>query len=422
MKLRNRKSPSGPASTIIVAGDITQADWYVDSAVGDDDLGNGTETSPFKTLGRLSDELYGGTFKQITTIYIAGDFSNEAFELVASADPDVYILLQGAPNIAASGTLTNFTNLNVATNQQVELEDTTIDFTPSVGKRIRMTSGAALDGISWIAKVDPSGGGTDTARVGVFSGEYDVATKAVSGSPDIHSTIVTPSIGDSYVIENLPSIAGLFIRLDQPYDSLVSPVIVKDLKIASGLATRVDVVSVEVNGFAVFVNCSISGGRVNFSRKEGSFIGASLGVAGVTWPVSGSLIGVYTCVMYGSCIVRASVTVRDVLVQSGSLNPRHPNSSLNISGPVGFFDSAAACVTLSNGGSAVETVSTARIYGVNNSNVILSLLSGLYQMWVGVDPACVGGAGAIRINGANDPAYTRGINATTGSGLVTYAP
>lgn len=83
---------------------------------------------------------------------------------------------------------------------------TGFDWSSHVGRRIRFTSGAALDNVCFIAAASPNGRASDTVRVSRIGNTTDF-----NPSP----TYTNPSDGDTFVIETLTPIGGIDVVILQ---------------------------------------------------------------------------------------------------------------------------------------------------------------------------------------------------------------
>lgn len=182
---------------------LIQADWFVNSATGDDTNDGATALTPLLTLRELARRWAGRTFSNLATVTInlAGTFPTQYLVLsdVTFVDPATVITVQGTMTQTDSGSLTAaFTAWNGAVRGA--LTDAAQDFTASVLRRIRMTSGAANGAVSNVASL---GAGVTIANVGQFT----------TSTP----STVNPANGDTYVIETYDTqCAGYYIHINGP--------------------------------------------------------------------------------------------------------------------------------------------------------------------------------------------------------------
>lgn len=190
-----------------VLGYLTQTDWAVNPQTGND-TNAGTSVAPLASLAELARRWDGRTFAPAITsvnVSLSGTFAATDTLILAGAifTSTVVLTVSGTMSTFDSGSVTAFTAMNPATATRATLTDAAQDFTGSVRKRIRMTSGAANGAISWVCSL---GGGVTVANVGQFW-----ANNALFGAA------ATPGIGDTYVIEDFTtSIQRYFIDLDGP--------------------------------------------------------------------------------------------------------------------------------------------------------------------------------------------------------------
>lgn len=185
-------------------GYLTQTAWFVNSATGSDTNSGTTAGTALKTLAELARRWSGHVYSPAVsaiTITLSGTFPTEYLILEASVPGTTTINIVGDATMQSSGSVTAYTAFSPSTGVRAALTDGAQDFTTHVRQRIRMTSGAANNGITWIGSL---GGGVTIANVGQFY------TRSLTASP----TLVNPGIGDTYVIETIATvIAGYSIRL-----------------------------------------------------------------------------------------------------------------------------------------------------------------------------------------------------------------
>jgi hypothetical protein len=186
-------------------------DWYIDGTVGDDANSGVVIGAPIKTGAELLRRLGPyAMWPQSVTVHVLANGMADALilhgaMLVAGTHLDVV----GTPTLVAdAGTVATYLALNPATPTATQLTTTAIvDWTPYQWKRLRLTSGANIGAVAWIAKSNPAGIGIATARISVF---YRISLTSVNTLP----ITVTPVVGESLVIESLPVVPALDIQVD----------------------------------------------------------------------------------------------------------------------------------------------------------------------------------------------------------------
>lgn len=189
------------AALIVGEPYITQSVWYVNAATGDDKNDGATALTALKTMSELTRRFEGRTISPTVTtvtINLEGTLA-DPLALRCSGSPSTLIQVLGStPTQNATGSLTAaFVPFSPATNVAARVTDSTQIWAPLIGKRIRMTSGANVGAITWLAKDL----GSNEVRVGQF-------TERSTGK------MKSPTNGDTYVVETLlTSVTGLDVFL-----------------------------------------------------------------------------------------------------------------------------------------------------------------------------------------------------------------
>jgi hypothetical protein len=190
-------------------------DWYLDGTTGSDSNDGTSAATPLKTGAELQRRV--GTYAKwdhSVTIHVLANGINDPLILRGKlTTTNIHVDVIGTPTVLASDTLTSYLALNHATPRATEIVGTTIaDFTPYVGQRVRITSGANEGWTSWIAKANPNGVGVATARV-----SPGVALNTTSSSLIFSNPV--PVASDPFVVESLPPVKQVVIDLDGTYDT-----------------------------------------------------------------------------------------------------------------------------------------------------------------------------------------------------------
>jgi hypothetical protein len=191
-------------------------DWYIDGVTGDDTNSGTVIGSPIKTGAELLRRLGPyAMWPQSVTVHVLANGMTDALVLrglmmVAGTHLDVV----GTPTVVAdAGTIATYVAVNHATPEATLITSTGIaDWTAYVWKRVRVTAGARINNIVWVARSNPSSLGLATARTTVPLVLNQTSASAVTTSG---TALVA---GDAVVIESLPIIPSVAIQLDGPID------------------------------------------------------------------------------------------------------------------------------------------------------------------------------------------------------------
>lgn len=192
----------------------TQEEWYIDPENGDDSYDGASEDFPLKTLGEFGARLRDQQINQPTTIWILNDVPATDQPVLRFSIGDYgFVRFRGKSTIVASGTFTSVTDLNIASSQPNEVEDTALSDTwvnlGLIDKRLRITSGARENAQAWLVKDL----GSKQARISSWLEDPYPSTPpwSFTGISNVNA-----QIGDPYVVEELTSI------LELPLDVWVS--------------------------------------------------------------------------------------------------------------------------------------------------------------------------------------------------------
>lgn len=258
-------SPGGGMPPIINPGDIivakdpatwadgsapnlfqAQAVWYVDSAIGLDTNDGLTALTPLLTLENLSLRLASAVLQQNTVINVKGSFANQALWLPRLAAGFTGTVL-GTTTTVHSGTITALSNRVLGTSAPNFTDGAIVDVAPYVGKRIRITAGAANGRWAFI--------------------EFKMAaTQAEVSQWNIDGTVGNAS-ASTYVIEDLPVIGTVYqVNPETPDGFGVWQV--RDCNVYKGYSNSSDV-------FLEFIGCLLgqAGQFSSFAGTGGVFLG-----------------------------------------------------------------------------------------------------------------------------------------------------
>jgi len=178
---------------------VDTPNWYVNETTGNDEATGADSTHPIKTISELQLRLLGGRINQLTQVYLQSNLTK--CHLSINVGSNGQLIINGSPAVVDTGvsyTVNSYTA--PAGNEGAILKVNGIDFTGYVGKRIRFTSGPCSKGWCWIHKVNPAGGGTDTARITIPYVD-DVTANGHFGFNGV------PAAGNTLVVEtSLPQV------------------------------------------------------------------------------------------------------------------------------------------------------------------------------------------------------------------------
>lgn len=168
---RARKGPTGPFFEVLTplpreAWGI-QPVWYVDprnstGLASDDNVGD-TALNPLLTMTELAFRLSRPTIIRVppTVNMLSAGTANDGFfyDLALDTDYDypAGVDIVGFATELATGTLTAATPQNPATNAYETITIAGFDWTPYVGKRVRVVSGTNVGACGWVAKAVSTG-------------------------------------------------------------------------------------------------------------------------------------------------------------------------------------------------------------------------------------------------------------------------
>lgn len=246
-----RKSPSGPLVDVNTPNEITQTAFYIDSVNGNDENDGSSPEEALQTLNGFSALVGNAFFTAPTTVFVSGDHHDGFLygNWIMDTDATVTFLGQSAV-VVDTDTITTYTDVTGAGNEAPLIEVAAKDWSALIGKRIRITSGAAIGFTAWIAVADPDGAGADVVRICQFfedvfppSGnvptggdtfvvedltEFGSVRLDISGNPllfqDLHFAIPAPGFLNAFTVKGSYGIAGCYIEseLTGPGDAFIS--------------------------------------------------------------------------------------------------------------------------------------------------------------------------------------------------------
>jgi hypothetical protein len=187
------------------------ADWYIDGTVGIDTNDGTTVLTPLRTGAELQRRLGPyAIWDHSVTVHVGINGMIDLLVLCGSVAVGSHVDVIGTPTNVASDTVASYANLSHATPSETLIGVTsTVTLAPYLGFRILITNGVASGAVLWIANVSPGGIGVKNASV---NRACRIDATNVSGMTN--TTAVNPAPGDSLVIQSVPSVPAIVLRLD----------------------------------------------------------------------------------------------------------------------------------------------------------------------------------------------------------------
>ncbi len=401
---------------------ITQAEWYIDSANGNDGNSGLMLATALRTIEEFNNRTAGGKFAQPTEVFLHGDHSGSSFDGYYSMAPGGSFLVNGmTPTTLDTDTITGFTAENPGGDETTTLTVAGKDWTTAgpggsslIDKRIRITSGAAIGAIAWIAVEDPGSVGTATVRVSRFAKQTTLL--------EIPVTFVNPSPGDTYVVEDLTRIGGVDITLLQGLwspPSFGANVQFTDLEIGTDFFSSLFGVGIKQGTIAA--GCHIRTKIATLGMLDGLFcqFSGSLvrqALAPIQW--NGSYMRPGTGGVMEIAFID-NLTFLDCVFQGCPVLCRGPNVLFGNTNA--FFDTDTAISVGSNSIAGVVKFNDGELYGSGITTVGIEIISACNMTLDSVLPTLSGPTNAVSLGGTNYTTYAAAIAASpnNGAGIFT---
>jgi hypothetical protein len=239
-----------------------------------------------------------------------------------------------------TGTFTGVTAINPATNQAQQVADAArANWVPNVGHRIRnTTAGARLNALAWIAK-DLGANQARTCGWAIPS-LFPIVTTVPSAQP--------PQIGDSYILETLPTIGMGSINVNGTLPNAI--LLFRDFNIAGGSVVGSSAGQAN-RSFIFYQGCSFN------SFQQAGFSIPILQECSVTFFTLADINlvniqgGICLNGNFGSGnngVMQTTILDFDFLIQGGSTTFEGPLCSVQFNA-CGIFDTGGSCVRLFQG-------------------------------------------------------------------------
>jgi hypothetical protein len=196
---------------------LAVSDWYLDAVTGSDQNDGITPSTALQSGAELQRRLGPqAAWSTSVTIHVGVGGVTDTLSIIGDTLlPGVHVDVIGTPTLVAdAGLVTAYTAMDHVTPRSPTIACAGItDWTPYVGMRLRITSGANAGAVTWVLKANPHALGLSVARTG---GRW---YKKVSGlSQTVVYASVTPAPGDPVVIETLPIVNSLVIKIGGAVD------------------------------------------------------------------------------------------------------------------------------------------------------------------------------------------------------------
>lgn len=248
--------------------------WFIDPVNGADNNNGNTPTAPLKTHGELvrrlgdglqasvtgADTVVGGSVYSVTTIYLLGDLpESDQIDLEVVLRHAGIWIYQGTRSVLRSSAFTAVTAQNRATNTPWSVTDGALDWTPFVGKRIRVTSGVNFNQTAWVAKNLGAGAARISSPANPNYPPPSTNLAFASTNPGVFSN------GDPYVIEQLSKAYIRHMEIEGDFSSgAIGTLAFVDLDlrgVVDPFLTAPNALSPQGGSFVNFVACEFSTAR-----------------------------------------------------------------------------------------------------------------------------------------------------------------
>lgn len=200
------------------------SDWYIDATNGNDENNGIAQVSAPNNVGPLK------TFTELTRRWARGQLNppvNATYQTAnckvniltdlpttdriaitgitfASSSVILWITGELGRTVQYTGTISAVTALNPATNQDYRFTDPGLNPTTFLNKRCRITTAGARLNTTWFIAKDLGG---NTARISTPGIPQPMAPAAAFSLLSLSYNQTTPQVGDTYVVENLPTVS-----------------------------------------------------------------------------------------------------------------------------------------------------------------------------------------------------------------------
>lgn len=201
-------TPDWIADTYTAALAVT--DWYLDAVTGNDQNDGLTPATALQSGIELQRRLGPqARWTASVAIHVGTGGVNSLCLRGETVDAGVSVDIIGTPTLVAdAGTVSAYTAMDHVTPRSPTLTCTGVtDWTPYVGKRVRLTSGTNIGACTWILKANPDALGLNVARTSAWYKTNDIVPTSAMTSTG------APSVGNTVVVEDLPLVSNIELDL-----------------------------------------------------------------------------------------------------------------------------------------------------------------------------------------------------------------
>jgi hypothetical protein len=186
-------------------------DWYLDVATGNDTNDGTTAATPLATGTELLRRLGPyAIWNHSVTVHIGPGGLNDPLTLRGTfTQPSTHLDILGTvTQLVDAGTVATYVGIDHTIPRAPQVTATGIaDWTPYVGKRLRLTDGADAGAVTWVAVANPAGAGIATARTPRWA---RIDTASVNNL----FALINPTVGTKLVVETLPHVPAIDVLVD----------------------------------------------------------------------------------------------------------------------------------------------------------------------------------------------------------------
>lgn len=365
---------------------MDQTEWVIDelntTGLASDENSGATATRPLRTAAERWRRMGPSPRWKASTAYHIRHLSTCAAEAIdgETADTNTTIYIHGSMTDRAgdqvfAGTATTVQALDTANNLANEIVSASIPVswatagsggTSLVARRIRMTSGASINAISWI--VLDMGGAAPNARARCAEFLTPVASFNVAPFVAPAATTAVIANGDTFVVEDLRTITRLSVTLRNTAG------------IPSNSRVILDSVAINLRE-SPYVGIYSDGCQITSTAASGAFanhIMHSCRLGTISDPSAKSIVGGYAPsgvtldnrATAGTSFTRWTIQGAQVVTLGGGST----NGGLAfIVGQVGIFDTSAPPLLFAGYGNRIQNTV---LYGSGNTSQILRFMQG----------------------------------------------
>jgi hypothetical protein len=187
------------------------ADWYLDGTTGNDANAGTTSGAPLRTGAELARRLGPyALWGQSVTVHVGANGMTDGLVLRGYIPSGMSVDVVGTTTVLVTDVVATFSAVNHGTPASTLLTAVTLaDWTPYRWRRVRLTSGASVGAVAFVALANPAGAGLNVASIAPPCRINTTSSTAIISS-------ATAAPGDGLVIESLPVVPSIALYLDGP--------------------------------------------------------------------------------------------------------------------------------------------------------------------------------------------------------------